>query len=465
MSSGAALLTVTNKVYLANIEKWKRNKAAFLGGDEWKALKLLYAYVAETSPEYEKRIEQTPLENHCESVITTYSGFIWRDPPKRNFGKLVNNRNLNRLAVDADMDGTPLNEFMKTVQIWGGVYGVVWVVLDKPAVTAATKADEIRSGLRPYVRLYTPEDVLDFEFTTAPNGATLLSYLKTKTENDTRQGRAVTVIEWTPETIKTTKILENNIVGEPVEMTNPLGAIPAVLYSNQKSTVRGKASSDIEDIVGMQISIYNYYSEEIQMIRGSNHKTLVKNAGDQATSGAGGVIIMDPDAPSDKKPYLLQADAEALAGLLSAIEKKTEAINRMAHLTPVRTYRKQVISAVAMETEFQILNTLLAGKSAQLQLCEYQLFKIFCAWEGIDPEAAGYEVTYPLRFELRDRKADLEFLSSARDVAEKIKSATLIKALNKELARVSLPDDTMIEKIDRELNKKPVAAPASAATG
>ena len=308
------------------------------------------------------------------------------------------------------MDGTSLNEFMKTVQILGGVYGVVWVVMDKPAVTAATKADEIRSGLRPYVRLFTPEDVIDFEFTTALNGATRLSYLKTKTENETRLGRAVTVIEWTVETIKTTKILESMIVGEPVEITNPLGAIPAVLYSNQKSTVRGKASSDIEDIAGMQISIYNDYSELTQMIRGSNHKTLVKNPGDQATSGAGGVILMDPDAPSDKKPYLLQADAEALAGLLAAIEKKTEAINRMAHLTPVRTYRSMAASGVAIETEFQILNTLLAEKAAQLALTENQLFRIFCRWEEVDYDAANVVVTYPQRFELRDRRADLDFL-------------------------------------------------------
>ncbi len=32
----------------------------------------------------------------------------------------------------------------------------------------------------------------------------------------------------------------------------------------------------------------------------------------------------------------------------------------MAHLTPVRTYRSAVASGVAIETEFQILNTLLA---------------------------------------------------------------------------------------------------------
>jgi len=461
MATGSDILTVTNKVYLANIEKWRLNKAAFQGGADWKAQQLLYKYRAEETTDYDTRIQQTPLENHCESVITTYAGFIWRDPPKRNFGKLVNNINLNKLITNADMDGTPLHEFMKTVQIFGGVYGVVWVVMDKPASEHITKADALASGVRPYVRMFTPEDVIDFEFTAAPNGATLLSYLKTKTEDDTRKGHTVTVIEWTADEIVTTNLLEGAVIGVETK-PNPLGLIPATLYSNQKSTVRGKALSDIEDIVGMQVSIYNDYSELTQMIRGSNHKTLVKNQGDQATTGAGGVIIMDPDSPSDKKPYLLQADAEALSGLLSAIEKKTEAINRMAHLTPVRTYRAQVTSGVAMETEFQILNTLLAGKSAQLQLCEYQLFQIFCAWEGIDAEAVGYEVAYPLRFELRDRKADLEFLASARAVAEKINSATLIKALNKELARVSLSDDTMIEKIDRELNKK-VVAPASAA--
>ncbi len=141
--------------------------------------------------------------------------------------------------------------------------------------------------------------MIDFEFTTAPNGATLLSYLKTKTENDTRKGRTVTVIEWTPETIVTTTLLEGTITGTDTK-TNPLNLIPAALYSNQKSTVLGQAPSDIEDIVGMQVSIYNDYSELTQMIRGSNHKTMVKNRGDEATTGAGGVIIMDPDSPSDK---------------------------------------------------------------------------------------------------------------------------------------------------------------------
>jgi hypothetical protein len=464
MATGTDILKVTNKVYLANIARWQLNKAAFLGGDDWKTQQLLYKYRAEETTDYDIRIKQTPLENHCESVLSTYAGFIWRDPPKRNFGTLVNNYNLNRLIVDADMDGTSLNEFMKTVQILGGVYGVVWIVMDKPSVTVVTRADEISGDIRPYMRLYTPEDVIDFEFSVSPNGSTHLSYLKTKTENTTRAGLSVTVIEWTDTNIVTTTLLDGDVI-DYESKPNPIKIIPAVLYSNQKSTQRGNAPSDIEDIVGMQVSIYNDYSELTQMIRGSNHKTLVKNRGDEATTGAGGVIIMDADAPSNKNPYLLQADAEALAGLLSAISTKIEAINRMSHLTPVRSYRSQVSSAVAMETEFQILNTLLAGKSAQLQLCENQLFRVFCAWEGVGVESAGYEVIYPMRFELRDRKSDLDFLVSARATAEKTNSATLIRAIDKELARVSLSDDTTIEAIDKELSKKTkvVVAPAPAA--
>ena len=196
---------------------------------------------------------------------------------------------------------------------------------------------------------------------------------------------------------------------------------------------------------------------------GANHKTLVKNKHDEASTGAGGVIIMDPDTLPGKTPYLLSADATALTGLLNSIDKKTEMINRMAHLTPVRTYRTQVISAVAMETEFQILNTLLAEKAAQLQLTEYRLFNIFCAWEGIDASKTDYEVIYPSRFELRDKKADLEFIKAAREVATFINSVTLQRELNKQFARVALSDDDLIEKVDRELNKIKVAVPQAAA--
>ena len=197
------------------------------------------------------------------------------------------------------------------------------------------------------------------------------------------------------------------------------------------------------DVVRMQRSMYNDLSELAQMVRGSNHKTLVKKKGDDASAGAGSVIVMHEDTVPEKKPYLLQTDAEALLGLLHALEMKVEMINRMAYLTPVRSYRSAVASRVAIETEFQILNTLLT---------ENQLFRIFCRWEGVDYNAVDVVVTYSQRFELRDRRADLDFLVRAKEVTAKIGSPTLQREIDRQLARVVLERDDVLEVVEGELS-------------
>ena len=442
---------MANSVYTANSDDWKMFEASYKGGRAWKEMNYLYQYINETSAQLQERVKQTPLENHCEGVVSTYSGFIWRDPPKRNLGTLNNNVPLNALLKDADREGTPFNEFMKQVMIWGSVYGLVWVILDKPSSTAYTKADEISGGIRPYLRFYTPLDVTDFEFTPKPTGEYELTWFEVQEQYTTREGDVKIVRQWSKDSVVT-----STTVGKETQTTtikNPIGRIPATPHYNKKSLTRGLSTSDLQDIAGLQISIYNDLSELSQMIRGANHKTLVKNINDQASSGAGGVIIMDPDTPAGKLPYLLQADASALTGLLNTIDKKTEMVNRMAHLTPVRTYRKQTISAVAIETEFQILNTLLADKAAQLQLTEYRIFEHFCAWEAIDGGKTGFEVNYPTHFELRDKQADLNFIKVAREAAALVNSATLQTELNKQLARIALPNDDLIEKIDKELGR------------
>ncbi len=442
---------MSNSVYTANTDDWKMFEASYKGGRAWKEMNYLYQYINETSAQLQERVKQTPLENHCEGVVSTYSGFIWRDPPKRNLGTLNNNVPLNALLKDADREGTPFNEFMKQVMIWGSVYGLVWVILDKPSSTAYTKADEINGGIRPYLRFYTPLDVTDFEFTPKPTGEYELTWFEVQEQYTTREGDVKIVRQWSKESVVTC-----TTIGKETQTTtikNPIGRIPATPHYNKKSLTRGLSTSDLQDIAGLQISIYNDLSELSQMIRGANHKTLVKNINDQASSGAGGVIIMDPDTPAGKLPYLLQADASALTGLLNTIDKKTEMVNRMAHLTPVRTYRKQTISAVAIETEFQILNTLLADKAAQLQLTEYRIFEHFCAWEAIDGGKTGFEVNYPTHFELRDKQADLNFIKVAREAAALVNSATLQTELNKQLARIALPNDDLIEKIDKELGR------------
>ena len=95
--------------------------------------------------------------------------------------------------------------------------------------------------------------------------------------------------------------------------------------------------------------------------------------------------------------------------------------------------------------------TLLAEKAAQLVLTENQLFRICCRWEGGDYDAANVVVTYPQRFELRDRRADLDFLVRAKEVTERIWSPTLRQEIDRQLARVVLERDDVLEVVEGEL--------------
>lgn len=103
-----------------------------------------------------------------------------------------------------------------------------------------------------------------------------------------------------------------------------------------------------------------------------------------------------------------------------------------------------LLNSITMETEFQILNTLLADKAAQLQLTEYRIFDIFCAWENIDATKSEYEVIYPSRFELHDKQADLNFIKAAQNVAGLINSATPQKELKKQFVRITSSNDDLI---------------------
>lgn len=444
-------LEEVHRLYRANSAEWEFFRQAYLGGREWEEASLLYKYLNESAPQLRERLRQTPLENHCKSVVHTYSGFMWRNPPKRSFGALEANKALLALDGNADKEGASLNEFMKSVALWASVFGCSWVVLDKPASRAVTKADELEGDIRPYVKLYFPVHVLNWKFEETGSGSFELVYLKVRERIDDGSADGWVYRIWSRERVEVWRVEGK---GEPVlvrDEVNGVGMVPAVVHYNTKPLERGVAVSDLQDVARMQRSLYNDLSELGQMIRGSNHKTLVKNRGDDASTGAGGVIIMHEDTLPEKRPYLLQADAEALVGLLDAMEKKVEMINRMAHLTPVRSFRKVIVSAVAIETEFQILNTLLAEKAAQLEVTENQLFRIFCRWEGVDYATAEVVVTYPKRFELRDRKADLEFLDKALSVAERIGSATLRRELERQVARVVLERDDVLEVVEAEL--------------
>lgn len=434
--------------YMDLLDRWSFYLRSYMGGEDYKGGSYLTRYNNESKDEYQNRIQLTPVDNHCQSVVHIYSSFLWRVPPTRQFNSIDGSDALEQFMKDADLDGRSFNDFMMQAQIWASVYGHVWLMMDKPQSNAGTRAEELEQGVRPYVTLYTPENVFDWRYERTASGRQKLTYLKVRESvvRDTATDSTVYYREWYEDKVCLYEV-SNKTEKKIEEVPNPIGAIPAVFLPAKRSTVRGVGISDLSDIAQMQKAIYQELSEIEQLIRISNHPTLVKTHETDASAGAGSIVTMPDDMDSGLKPYQLQPSGANLDALRASIEDKVEAINRMACLGAIRGTEAVKASGIALQSEFQMLNARLAEKANALQLCEEQLWALFCIWQDANPDV---EVDYPDSFDLRDYPQELQFLQLAK--ASGVQSATFTKEVDKQIADLVL-DDEVLKQAHEEIDQ------------
>ena len=439
-------IETTHPEYDNNKSRWEFYLRSYMGGEDYIDGEYLTRYVNEDKTEYNRRLDLTPLDNHCKNIVHIYSSFLWRVPPTRGFNSASGNVALQPFMKDADLDGRSFNAFMRQAQIWSSVYGHVWLMMDKPKSQAGTKAEELEQDIRPYVTMFTPENVLDWEYERTPSGRFELCYLKLRESvirvNDTTTESYYRI--WKKDSVELWhEVNESERMVETED--NPLGKIPAVFLPAQRSVIRGIGISDIADASYMQRAVYQELSEIEQLIRISNHPTLVKSFGTDASAGAGAVINMPDDMDASLKPYQIQPSGQNLDAVRNSIKDKVEAINRMAHMGAVRGTQAMTQSGVAMQTEFQMLNAKLAEKADILELAEEQLWVLFCNWQDITPDV---EVFYPDAFDLRDYDKELIFLQQMRSTG--VKSETLMQEIDKKISDLIL-DDEQLAKAHAEI--------------
>jgi len=410
-----------NLLYETYYPQWEYLLQSYVGGQEYKDAQHLTRYQLETDAEYQGRIRTTPLENHCQSVISVYNSFLFREEPEREFEGLEALPELQDFLEDADLDGRSLDSFMKDVATWTSVFGHAWIMVSKPNVGATTVADEQAMGVRPYVSLLTPMVVLDWQYQRQPSGRVVLTYLRYLEETT---GEMRTVKTWTPETV-TTSVVDTNkkILQEEIIEVNGLGKIPAVCAYNGRSIVRGFGISDIADIADAQKFIYNCTSEVEQAIRLDSHPSLVKTPETQAGIGAGSIIHMPDNLDPGLKPYLLEFGGASVDKIYMSIQHSIDSIDKMANTGAVRATESRTMSGVAMETEFQLLNARLSEKADNLELAEEQMWTLWCEYMGTVWQG---EVEYPGSFNIRDTAQEITQLQQAKAAATNPKVFDLI---------------------------------------
>jgi len=436
----------THKDYSSNVSNWEYYIRSFNGGYDYMIGQYLNRYNLELDNEFNQRLANTPCDNHCKNIVQIYSSFLFRTKASRDFGNMAEEPTLERFLKDSDLEGNNFNTVMKSAQNYASIYGHCFMILDKPKIQTETRAEELEQDIRPYLSIVTPENVLDWNFKRQANGKYVLDYLKIREEVDKNGGTYIRV--WYQDRVDTLYVEDQKTEPTLIDTAdNQIGKIPAVILYNAKSHKRGIGQSDLVDISDLQRAIYNEYSEIEQLIRLTNHPSLVKTNGVNASAGAGAIIEMPDEMEPNLKPYLLQPSGQNLNAIMDSIARKVESINRIAHTGAVRNTKTQISSGIALQTEFELLNARLSEKADNLELAEEQIFKIYADYQNTTFDG---EINYPDTFNIRDYATDLLFYQQAKSI--NVPSPSLIKEIDKEIARAVVDDDSKLSEIFDEID-------------
>lgn len=399
-----------NTTYSRNQQRWSFLLASYTGGQAYREGAYLQRYALESDTEYSVRLNNTPLDNQCRSLISLYTSFLFRTEPKREFGVLEDNPQIENILEDADLDGRSMNAFMKDVAQWASVFGHVWICVAKPNVGAVTLADEMALGARPYLSMYNPLAVTDWRWARQPNGGYALDYIKYVEEVN---GTETVVKEWTADTITTYNLnTQQERVNDIQVEVNGLGYLPFVCAYAERSPLRGLGNSLIDDIADQQRMIYNELAEVYDSIRLDTHPSLVATAGTNAQGAAAGqVITMEENLDPNLKPYVLQFEGGQIDKIYTSINNRKKMIDSMGNVGAVRSTETREMSGIAIETEFQLLNARLSSIADNLELAEEQVWQIIYTYMGY---AWDGEIEYPGNFALHNTDNELDQLAKIK---------------------------------------------------
>lgn len=460
----------TNAAYNANARLWDYLSRSAAGGVQYRNAGYLRKYLGEDQApgsQYTMRLLNTALDNHVAGVVSIYRSQLFKVTPERKLGLAGEYYAADDFIEDCDLDETDLNDFMRDVNDTLMTYGSVWVCVDKPAYRAATRADELAMGIRPYVTMYNPMQVMDWNYERAPNGRYELTYVKIR---EAIMDTYDIIRVWTPDIVYEywcersqfaavnvgntdigtlpvdTMVVEYTRTLKTTEYINPLGYVPVFAATIGKKKERGIGSTpEIEAVADIQRSIYNLCSELEQSIRINSHPSLVKTADTQAAAGAGSIINMPENLAGDLKPYLLQPSTSTVDSILAAINYHVSAIDRLTNLSSVRG--QKTLSGVAMEVEQQTLNAKLNAMAANLERIEYKIWNLFYAWNMVEtPE--DFEVEYMKEFNIRDRDREIDRIAKGLGL---VPNPLYQLEAQKELVGLTLEDDETIEVIQQTM--------------
>ena len=431
------------------INEWMFYIRSYFGGKMYKDGNYLLQHPFESSMNYARRKEISYYYNYCGPIIDIFVSHLFRRGAKRNFGSLTDDLLFGSFYWDADFEGSTLPHFMRDAQRFASIYGRVSIIVDKPVLPAATRADAIENDIRPYVSLVTPENLLDWSYVRLDSGRLILDMVKV------REGDGLYRI-WTREGWRLWRVDEESGDVKPLGAgEHGLGMVPVVTLYNKRSGVRMLGISDLQDLADINKNIYYLCSDAKEIIENTAFPMLAvpyaKGGVDEERElGPRNILQFDPSQP-DARPYWLEPPHSSLTEIREWVKQDITEIHRIAKMGGVKSVEDFTVarSGVALELEYQQLYAALSEKADNLEQAEMQVLELWARWENKEFDGV---VDYPDDFSVKDIDRDMSNAIKAQSV--QVDSMTFKRELQKKIVGVVLPklDETVQARIDSEID-------------
>ncbi len=438
----------THPLYAGRIDEWLFYIRSYFGGRMYKTGDYLLQHPFESAANYARRKETSYYYNYCGPIIDIFVSHLFRKDALRDFGSLAADGLFRMFLADADLEGNNFRSFMREAQRLASVYGRVSIIVDKPQTLAVTRAEAEDFGIRPYLALVTPENLLDWSYIRLPySGRPVLDSVKIKVAPDTYR-------VWNREGWE----LWQSAEGEAALLDagwHGLGEVPLVNLYNKQSGTRMIGLSDIQDIADINRNIYYLCSDAREIIENTAFPMLAvpysRGESGERELGPRNILQFDPAEPNSR-PYWLEAPHSSLTEIREWVRHDIDEIYRIAKLGGVKSAEEygRVRSGVALELEYQQLYSTLSEKADNIEQAEARILELWAKWEGRKFDG---HIDYPDDFSVRDLDRELQNAMMAQDAG--VGSETFRREVQKRIAHSVLPKagEEVISKIYDEIEK------------
>lgn len=461
-------LKSTHATYQKYEDEWNFLQCAYDGARALIEYGALLRHERESNNNFTRRISEAYGFSYSRSIVDLFNFYLFKENVKRALGKLADDQQWLDFQEDCNLEGDDFNDFLLEAGRASSIQGHLGILVDKPTTKLENKEQELAKGVYPYLSMYKPLAILDWEYDRDIYGRPVLIYLKLKDDEDNLYRI------WTPEMWQiwaesevessSSTVTGNQKAKLINEGVNPLGEIPWIWLYNGKTSERGYGYSDIGDIARIDASIIRNLSQGEEIINYAAFPMMRKpweeSKGGKHPDDVGvtAVLGFDPERPDTKPDWLDSSVLEPITAIFDkVIEKKIAEIYRSANIgglqqTEVSTDAK---SGTALKSEFQLLNGKLVKKGKSLERVEIDIIWYWLRWQKNEEWWEDVNIERSDTYEVENLAQDLDNIMTSTYI---VTSKEFKRRIMKKVVRLILanePDDEIAiidEDIDEEID-------------